>query len=86
MPREELEQLQLQRLQETLHRVAENVPCYQNKFKEAGFLPGDLKTRADLGNLPFTTKEDLRLNYPYGMFAVPPIVPLGFAPGIWPCG
>ncbi len=71
MPREKLLQLQLQRLQQTLHRVADNVPCYQNKFKDTGFQPGDLKTLADLGNLPFTTKEDLRLNYPYGMFAVP---------------
>lgn len=71
MPREDLLQLQLQRLQQTLYRVAEKVPCYQNKFKESGFQPGDLKTLADLGKLPFTTKEDLRLNYPYGMFAVP---------------
>ena len=71
MPREELLQLQLQRLQQTLSRVAEHVPCYQAKFKECGFHPGDLKSLADLGNLPFTTKEDLRLNYPYGMFAVP---------------
>lgn len=71
MQREQLLQLQLERLQQTLVRVAGNVPCYQNKFKAAGFQPGDLKTLIDLGNLPFTTKEDLRLNYPYGMFAVP---------------
>lgn len=71
MPREELLALQLERLQRTLHRVAENVPCYQGKFKEVGFCPGDLKSLSDLAKLPFTTKEDLRLNYPYGMFAVP---------------
>jgi phenylacetate-CoA ligase len=71
MPREDLLQLQLQRLQQTLSRVAENVPCYQNKFMGIGFNAGDLKHLEDLGRLPFTTKEDLRLNYPYGMFAVP---------------
>lgn len=71
MPREQLLQLQLSRLQHTLQRVAENVPCYQNKFKETAFHPNDLKTLSDLSQLPFTTKEDLRLNYPYGMFAVP---------------
>ena len=71
MPREELLALQLQRLQQTLQRVAENVPCYQEKFKDVGFRPGDLKSLSDLASLPFTTKEDLRLNYPYGMFAVP---------------
>ena len=69
--RDALQQLQLTRLQQTLHLVAERVPCYQAKFKQTGFAPGDLKSLADVGNLPFTTKEDLRLNYPYGMFAVP---------------
>lgn len=71
MPREQLLQLQLERLQQTIHRVAGNVPCYQNKFKETGFQPEDLRSLVDLSKLPFTTKEDLRLNYPYGMFAVP---------------
>lgn len=71
MPREQLRQLQLQRLQQTLHRVAKNVPCYQKKFSECGFITSDLKSLEDLAQLPFTTKEDLRLNYPYGMFAVP---------------
>jgi len=71
MPREELEQLQLERLQATLHRVYKNVSCYRTKFKEAGIVPEDAQSLADLRNLPFTTKEDLRLNYPYGMFAVP---------------
>jgi len=71
MPREELEQLQLERLQATLNRAYKNVTCYRNKFKELGILPEDIQSLADLGKLPFTTKEDLRLNYPYGMFAVP---------------
>ena len=71
LPREQLRKLQLERLQQTLKAVAENVPCYQNKFKTSGFVPGDLNSLEDLCKLPFTTKEDLRLNYPYGMFAVP---------------
>lgn len=71
MPREELEQLQLERLQATLHRAYKNVTCYRNKFNEQGIDPDDVQSLADLGKLPFTTKEDLRLNYPYGMFAVP---------------
>jgi len=69
--REPLQRLQLKRLQQTLKLVADNVPCYQNKFSECGFKPGDLHSLADVDKLPFTTKEDLRLNYPYGMFAVP---------------
>ena len=70
MPREELEQLQLERLQATINRACKNVTCYRNKFKEAGIVPEDIQSLADLGKLPFTTKDDLRLNYPYGMFAV----------------
>ena len=71
MPREEIEQLQLERLQATLNRVYKNVTCYRNKFKELGIVPEDVQSLAGLSQLPFTTKEDLRLNYPYGMFAVP---------------
>lgn len=71
LPREELRTLQLQRLQKTLALVADKVPCYQSKFRDLGFQPGDLHSLEDLRHLPFTTKEDLRLNYPYGMFAVP---------------
>lgn len=71
MPREELEQLQLERLQATLNRVYKNVPCYRNKFNELGIVPEDIAALSDLSRLPFTTKEDLRINYPYGMFAVP---------------
>ena len=70
-PREDIRQLQLNRLQKTLSLVANNVPCYQAKFKDSGFQPGDLQSLEDLQQLPFTTKEDLRVNYPYGMFAVP---------------
>jgi phenylacetate-CoA ligase len=71
MPREEIEQLQLERLQATLNRVYKNVTCYRNKFNALGIVPEDVQSLADLSKLPFTTKEDLRLNYPYGMFAVP---------------
>jgi phenylacetate-CoA ligase len=71
MPREELEQLQLERLQATLNRAFKNVTCYRNKFNELRIVPEDIQSFADLTKLPFTTKEDLRLNYPYGMFAVP---------------
>ena len=71
MPREEIEQLQLERLQATLHRAYKNVTCYRNKFNQNGVDPDTIQSLADLSKLPFTTKEDLRLNYPYGMFAVP---------------
>lgn len=71
MDREQLRRLQLVRLQETLDRVYHNVPCYQDKFRDCGFHPEDLRDLEDLQKLPFTDKEDLRRNYPYGMFAVP---------------
>jgi phenylacetate-CoA ligase len=71
MPREEIEQLQLERLQATVNRVYKNVTCYRNKFNTLGIDPEGIGSLADLQQLPFTTKEDLRLNYPYGMFAVP---------------
>lgn len=71
MSREELEQLQLERLQATLNRAYKNVTCYRSKFNELGIVPEDITSLADLSKLPFTTKEDLRVNYPYGMFAVP---------------
>ena len=70
LERKDLERLQLERLRSTLLRVAK-VPCYQEKFKEAGIAPEDIHSLDDLAKLPFTTKEDLRQNYPYGMFAVP---------------
>jgi phenylacetate-CoA ligase len=71
MPREDLEQLQLERLQATVNRVYKSVTCYKKKFDEAGIVPEDIRSLDDLEKLPFTTKEDLRQNYPYGMFAVP---------------
>ena len=71
MDREELEQLQLERLQSTLNRVYAHVPFYRKKFDELGITPEDIGSLADLAHLPFTTKADLRDNYPYGLFAVP---------------
>lgn len=71
MPREALESIQLRRLQTTLSRVYATVPFYRKTFDEAGVLPGDVKTLDDLRRLPFTVKQDLRDNYPFGMFAVP---------------
>jgi phenylacetate-CoA ligase len=71
MDREELELLQLTRLRATLERVYRDVPCYRRKFDEAGIKPGNVKSLDDLAQFPFTTKDDLRENYPYGMFAVP---------------
>ncbi len=71
MTREDLEQLQLERLQSTLFRVATHVPFYRNRFKEMKLNPDGFKSLEELQKLPFTTKDDLRRNYPYGMFAVP---------------
>lgn len=71
MDREALRELQLARLKQTLERAYHNVPCYQQKFTDIGFHPADLRSLDDLRRLPFTDKEDLRRNYPYGMFAVP---------------
>ncbi len=63
--------LQLERLKWTLRHVYDNVPHYWKKFDEAGVHPDDLKQLSDLSKFPFTTKADLRANYPFGMFAVP---------------
>ena len=71
MDREELEQLQLERLQSTLNRVYAHVPFYRKKFDALGVLPEDVGSLSDLARLPFTTKEDVGANYPYGLFAVP---------------
>lgn len=71
MKREDLEAVQLRRLRATLERVYTNVPFYVKKFKEAGITPEDIQSLSDLKRLPFTEKQDLRDNYPYGMFAVP---------------
>lgn len=69
--RDELAALQLERLKWTLKHAYENSIVYRRKFDEAGIHPDDLKTLADLSRFPFTTKSDLRDNYPFGMFAVP---------------
>ncbi len=71
MDRDELKQLQLERLQAIVNRVYMNVPFYRRKFDESGVNPEDIKNLDDLRRLPFTTKDDLRENYPYGLFAVP---------------
>ncbi|HXX56614.1 MAG TPA: AMP-binding protein, partial [Thermodesulfovibrionales bacterium] len=71
MGREELEQLQLERLQATLARVYMNVPFYRKTFDKLGIDPDEFRSLDDLRKLPFTTKHDLRDNYPYGLFAVP---------------
>ncbi|NOY87181.1 MAG: phenylacetate--CoA ligase [Deltaproteobacteria bacterium] len=71
MSRDELEQLQLERLQSTLNRVYRNVRFYQRRFDDPGLQPSDIRTMDDLEKIPFTTKDDLRENYPYGMLAVP---------------
>ena len=69
--RDELAALQLERLKWSLTHAYENSPVYRRKFDEAGVHPGEVKTLADLSRFPFTTKKDLRDNYPFGMFAVP---------------
>lgn len=69
--RAELEQEQLASLQKTVKRVYEKVPFYREKFEEKGLEPGDIKSLEDLKHLPFTTKQDLRDNYPFGLFTVP---------------
>ena len=68
---DELRALQLTRLRETLALAYENVPHYRAAFNAAGVHPADCKSLADLAKFPFTTKADLRANYPFGMFAVP---------------
>jgi phenylacetate-CoA ligase len=71
MTRAEIEQLQLERLQQTVRHAYANVPLYTRKFDDAGVHPDDIRTLADVERLPFTTKADLRETYPFGMFAVP---------------
>lgn len=71
MPRDELRVLQSRRLQKLVDRVYANVPVYRKKMEAIGLEPGDIRTVDDLPKLPFTTKQDLRDSYPFGMFAVP---------------
>ena len=68
---DELQALQLRRLQATLRHAYQHSPVYSAKFDAAGVHPDDCRTLADLARFPFTTKADLRENYPFGMFAVP---------------
>jgi len=71
LPRKQLEQIQIERLQSTLNRAYKNVPFYQQIFEQNRIIPEKIRSVADLAHIPFTTKENLRDNYPYGMFAVP---------------
>ncbi len=71
MPRKELEKLQLQRLQQTVELVYSKVPFYKKAFDEKGVKPTDIKSLEDVSKLPFTGKQDLRDNYPFGLVTVP---------------
>ncbi|MRR38037.1 phenylacetate--CoA ligase, partial [bacterium] len=71
LPREALEALQFKRLQQVLNRVYHTVGFYRKTFDNAGVTPDDVKGLDDLKRLPFTTKQDLRDNYPFGLFSVP---------------
>ncbi len=71
MPREKLRELQLQRLQWVVKWAYERVPAYQQKFDAVGLKPKDIRSLADLSKLPFTTKDELKEDYPYGFFALP---------------
>jgi len=71
LPRPALEALQLKRLQAVVERVAANVPFYAESFGKAGLKPADIRSLDDLQRLPFTTKQDMRNSYPYGLFAAP---------------
>ena len=71
MPLDEMEALQLERLQNLVAYVLDNSVFYQNKFKEAGISAGDIRDISDLRKLPFTRKTDLRDNYPFGMLSAP---------------
>mgnify|MGYP000270947374 FL=1 len=71
MSRDELINLQSSRLKKTVSHVYHNVPFYRRKMQQLGLEPGDIKGIEDLHKLPFVTKDDLRENYPFGLFAVP---------------
>ena len=71
MSREDLEALQLERLQTLVKRVYQKIPFYKESFDKAGINPEDIKSLADLTKLPFTVKQDMRDAYPFGLFAVP---------------
>jgi len=69
--RDEIADLQLKRLNWSLNHAYENVAHYKKAFDDAGVHPGDLRELSDLAKFPFTVKDDLRQNYPFGLFAVP---------------
>src|ERR1700692_905890 len=69
--RDEISALQLKRLKWSLAHAYANVPHYRQAFDAAGVHPDDVRSPADIAKFPFTTKADLRANYPFGMFAVP---------------
>jgi phenylacetate-CoA ligase len=71
MERDDLKRIQSERLRETVERVYFNVPYYRHKMQEAGLGPENINSIDDLKKLPFTVKQDLRDNYPFGLFAVP---------------
>lgn len=71
LPREQLAELQLDRLKKTLRHAYNNVPHFKQSFDKAGVTPDNLETLEDLAKFPFTVKNDLRDNYPFGLFAVP---------------
>ena len=71
IPEKDLRRLQLERLKKVVNYVYEKVPYYRKKFEEKGVKPEDIKTLEDIKKLPFTTKEDLFVDYPYGLLAVP---------------
>ena len=69
--REQMHKMQSKELAVMAKRMYDNVPFYREKFKEIGFEPGDIKSIDQLKDLPFTTKNDLRDNYPFGLFTTP---------------
>jgi phenylacetate-CoA ligase len=71
MSRSEMREVQLERLKLLVFRAYNNVPMYKKRFDEIGLKPEHIKTLKDIEKIPFTTKDDLRDNYPYGLFAVP---------------
>ena len=70
MPRQDLEELQLKKLQATVKRAFDKIPYYNKKYTEAEVFPEDIETLKDIEKLPFITKDDLRESYPFGLFAV----------------
>jgi len=71
MPEKKMKELQLERLKWSVKHAYDNVPFYKNKYDEAGFHPDQLKSLDDMRRIPFLTKQNMRDNYPYGLFAVP---------------